>query len=27
MAAHFEIDAVIDPIESRRWISSAIALR
>jgi acetyl-CoA carboxylase carboxyltransferase component len=25
MAAHFEIDAVIDPIESRRWILSAIA--
>ena len=25
MAEHFEIDAVIDPIESRRWISSAIA--
>ena len=27
MAAHFEIDAVIDPVESRRWISSAIAPR
>jgi len=27
MAAHFEIDAVIDPIESRRWILSAIARR
>ena len=25
MAAHFEIDAVIDPVESRRWILSAIA--
>jgi acetyl-CoA carboxylase carboxyltransferase component len=25
MAEHFEIDAVIDPIESRRWISSAVA--
>ncbi|MGB3051477.1 MAG: carboxyl transferase domain-containing protein, partial [Polyangiales bacterium] len=25
MAAHFEIDAVIDPIDSRRWILSAIA--
>jgi acetyl-CoA carboxylase carboxyltransferase component len=24
MAAHFEIDAVIDPIETRRWILSAI---
>ena len=24
MAAHFEIDAVIDPVESRRWILSAI---
>lgn len=24
MAAHFEIDAVIDPVESRRWIASAI---
>ena len=24
MAAHFEIDAVIDPAESRRWILSAI---
>ena len=24
MAAHFEIDAVIDPIESRHWILSAI---
>jgi len=27
MAAHFEIDAVIDPVESRRWILSAIAPR
>ena len=27
MAAHFEIDAVIDPVESRRWILSAIARR
>jgi len=27
MAAHFEIDAVIDPLESRRWILSAIARR
>ena len=25
MAAHFEIDAVIDPVDSRRWILSAIA--
>ena len=25
MAEHFEIDAVIDPIESRRWILSAVA--
>jgi acetyl-CoA carboxylase carboxyltransferase component len=25
MAEHFEIDAVIDPVESRRWILSAIA--
>jgi acetyl-CoA carboxylase carboxyltransferase component len=25
MAAHFEIDAVIDPVETRRWILSAIA--
>jgi len=24
MAAHFEIDAVIDPVDSRRWILSAI---
>ncbi len=24
MAAQFEIDAVIDPVESRRWISSAL---
>lgn len=24
MAAHFEIDAVIDPVETRRWILSAI---
>jgi acetyl-CoA carboxylase carboxyltransferase component len=24
MAAHFEIDAVIDPSESRAWILSAI---
>ena len=24
MAAHFEIDAVVDPVETRRWISSAI---
>ena len=27
MAAHFEIDAVIDPVESRRWILSTIARR
>ncbi|MGB5502927.1 MAG: carboxyl transferase domain-containing protein, partial [Polyangiales bacterium] len=27
MAAHFEIDAVIDPVDSRRWILSAIAER
>jgi acetyl-CoA carboxylase carboxyltransferase component len=27
MAEHFEIDAVIDPVESRRWILSAIAQR
>jgi acetyl-CoA carboxylase carboxyltransferase component len=27
MAAHFEIDAVIDPVESRRWILSAISPR
>ncbi|MBW1758120.1 MAG: biotin carboxylase [Deltaproteobacteria bacterium] len=27
MAEHFEIDAVIDPVESRRWILSAIAPR
>ena len=26
MAAHFEIDAVIDPVETRRWILSAIAV-
>jgi len=25
MAAHFEIDAVIDPVETRRWVLSAIA--
>jgi acetyl-CoA carboxylase carboxyltransferase component len=25
MAEHFEIDAVIDPADSRRWILSAIA--
>jgi acetyl-CoA carboxylase carboxyltransferase component len=25
MAAHFEIDAVIDPVETRAWILSAIA--
>jgi acetyl-CoA carboxylase carboxyltransferase component len=25
MAAHFEIDAVIDPVETRAWIRSAIA--
>jgi len=25
MAEHFEIDAVIDPVESRRWVLSAIA--
>jgi acetyl-CoA carboxylase carboxyltransferase component len=24
MAAHFEIDAVIDPVETRAWIRSAI---
>ena len=24
MADHFEIDDVIDPMESRRWISSAL---
>ena len=27
MAEHFEIDAVIDPVESRRWILSVIAPR
>jgi acetyl-CoA carboxylase carboxyltransferase component len=27
MAEHFEIDAVVDPVESRRWILSAIAPR
>jgi acetyl-CoA carboxylase carboxyltransferase component len=27
MAEHFEIDAVIDPVESRRWILSAITPR
>jgi acetyl-CoA carboxylase carboxyltransferase component len=25
MASHFEIDAVIDPVDSRRWISTALA--
>ena len=25
MAEHFEIDAVIDPVDSRRWILSAVA--
>ena len=27
MAEHFEIDAVIDPVDTRRWILSAIAPR
>ena len=27
MAEHFEIDAVVDPVDSRRWIMSAIARR
>ena len=27
MAEHFEIDAVIDPVDTRKWILSAIAPR
>ena len=27
MAEHFEIDAVVDPVDSRRWIMSAISPR
>ena len=27
MAEHFEIDAVVDPVDSRQWIMSAIARR
>jgi acetyl-CoA carboxylase carboxyltransferase component len=25
MATHFEIDAVIDPAETRRWVTSMLA--
>jgi len=24
MAEHFEIDAVIDPVDTRRWVLSAV---